>query len=83
MTGVEKLIVSISLGRQEIELGELVSLRKKIYFKYYPEFIDRGIQISPFKMPLSDNLLSADPEPFDGLFGVFSDSLPDVGDSFY
>jgi len=33
MTGVEKLIVSISLGRQEIELGELVSLRKKIYFK--------------------------------------------------
>ena len=77
MTGVEKLIVSISLGRQEIELGELVSLRKKIYFKYYPEFIDRGIQISPFKMPLSDNLLSADPEPFDGLFGVFSDSLPD------
>jgi len=77
MTGVEKLIVSISLGRQEIELGELVSLRKKIYFKYYPEFIDRGIQISPFKMPLSDKLLSADPEPFDGLFGVFSDSLPD------
>jgi len=77
MTGVEKLIVSISLGRQEIELGELVSLRKKIYFKYYPEFIDRGIQISPFKMPLSDKLLSADTEPFDGLFGVFSDSLPD------
>lgn len=77
MTGVEKLIVSISLGRQEIELGELVSLRKKIYFKYYPEFIDRGIQISPFKMPLSDKLLSADPEPFDGLFGVFNDSLPD------
>jgi len=77
MTGVEKLIVSISLGRQEIELGELVNLRKKIYFKYYPEFIDRGIQISPFKMPLSDKLLSADTEPFDGLFGVFSDSLPD------
>ena len=77
MTGVEKLIVSISLGRQEIELGELVSLRKKIYFKYYPEFIDSGIQISPFKMPLSDKLLSADTEPFDGLFGVFSDSLPD------
>jgi serine/threonine-protein kinase HipA len=77
MTGVEKLIVSISLGRQEIELGELVSLRKKIYFKYYPEFIDRGMQISPFKMPLSDKLLSADTEPFDGLFGVFSDSLPD------
>ncbi len=77
MTGVEKLTVSISLGGQEIDLGELVSAERKIYFKYYPDFIDRGIQISPIRMRLSDKVLSADPNPFNGLFGVFNDSLPD------
>ncbi len=77
MTGVDKLTVSISLGGQMIELGELVSTKEKIYFRYYPEFIDRGIQISPFRMPLSDKPLTANREPFEGLFGVFSDSLPD------
>ncbi len=74
---VEKLIVSISLEGQEIELGELVSANRKIYFRYYPSFIDKRIQISPFKMPISDKLLSADISFFDGLFGVFNDSLPD------
>ena len=77
MAGVTKLNVSISLGKQEIDLGELVSAERKIYFKYYPHFIDKGIQISPFKMPLSDKILSADINPFEGLFGVFNDSLPD------
>jgi serine/threonine-protein kinase HipA len=77
MTGVDRLTVSISLGGQMIELGELVSTKEKIYFRYYPEFIDRGIQISPFRMPLSDKPLTANREPFEGLFGVFSDSLPD------
>lgn len=77
MVGIEKLIVSICLGRQELELGELVSSGRKIYFKYYPSFIDKGIQISPFKMRLSEKILSTDYSPFDGLFGVFNDSLPD------
>ncbi len=76
--GVKKLIVSISLDRQEIELGELVISERKIYFRYYPSFIEKRIQISPFKMPISDTLLSsADSETFEGLFGVFNDSLPD------
>lgn len=77
MTRVQKLIVSISLGGQEIDLGELISAERKVYFKYYPDFIDKGIQISPFKMRLSDKVLSAKTEPFNGLFGVFNDSLPD------
>lgn len=77
MMGIQKLIVFIHLGGQEIELGELVTTERKIYFRYYPSFIDQGLQISPFKMQLSDAILSANTEPFDGLFGVFNDSLPD------
>jgi len=77
MEETTNLVVSIQFGSQEIEVGELARSDKRIFFKYYPEFISSGIEISPFKMPLSDNVLSAELLPFDGLFGVFDDSLPD------
>src|ERR1035437_4047455 len=77
MTHVKKIIVSIQLNEEEIELGELVSDGKLIHFKYYLSFIKRGIEISPFKLKLNDRLHTAEKIPFDGLFGVFADSLPD------
>jgi serine/threonine-protein kinase HipA len=77
MSEINKLTVSIWLDQAEKEVGELVTDGKKTYFKYYPDFIDSGLQISPFKLPLTDSIRSADAVPFDGLFGVFSDSLPD------
>lgn len=77
MPAVKKIIVSIHLGGVETELGELISEGKRIYFKYYKSFIERGIEISPLKLKLSDKLYVADEIPFDGLFGVFADSLPD------
>lgn len=77
MKNIEQLMVSINLNGTNIEVGELVTDNKKIYFKYYPNFIETGLQISPFKMKLSNAVLSTDTAIFDGLFGVFSDSLPD------
>ena len=77
MIGIEKLTTSISLDNHELELGELISTNGKIYFKYFPSFIDTGIQISPIKMQSTEEILIADTTPFDGLFGVFDDSLPD------
>ncbi len=77
MESIEKLFVSINLGGQEVDVGELVRSEKKIYFKYQHEFIDSGMQISPFKMPLTEKILTAEMDYFEGLFGVFNDSLPD------
>lgn len=77
MDRVEKLLLSLDFGNHKIEVGEMAISNGKIYFKYYSDFIAHGIEISPFKMPLSNNILSAEPEPFDSLFGVFNDSLPD------
>lgn len=77
MVNLNKLVVSIDLGGKEMEVGELISSEKKIYFKYFTSFISTGIQISPFKMPLSKNILTPDTDIFDGLFGAFNDSLPD------
>ena len=77
MIGLERLRVSIFLGSRETEIGELVVARRKIYFKYSYSFLEKGIEISPFKMKLTTEVISSDQLPFDGLFGVFNDSLPD------
>lgn len=77
MKHINKIIVSIQFDKEEIELGELVSESQTIYFKYYPSFIKRGLEISPIKLKLNNEINNADTIPFDGLFGVFADSLPD------
>ncbi|MEN8225941.1 MAG: type II toxin-antitoxin system HipA family toxin [Bacteroidota bacterium] len=77
MTALEKIFVLIQLGKQEFKVGELVRSDRKVYFKYHPDFLEGGLQISPFKMPLSDNILTPEANFFEGLFGVFNDSLPD------
>jgi len=78
MGQINKIIVSLNFEKNnEIEVGELIADKKEIYFKYYKSFIDKGIEISPLKLNLSNKIYQAEPIPFDRLFGVFSDSLPD------
>ncbi len=77
MKSIQKVIVSIDFGAKERQIGELIKEGRGIYFKYYTEFIKTGLAISPFHLPLKDSIYSAPLQPFEGLFGVFSDSLPD------
>lgn len=46
-------------------------------FEYDPEWIRTGFSLSPFYLPLKSGVFTSKAEPFDGLFGVFADSLPD------
>ena len=46
MEHIKKIIVSIQFNENEIELGELVSEGRAIYFKYYTSFIGSGLEIS-------------------------------------
>jgi serine/threonine-protein kinase HipA len=46
-------------------------------FEYHPEWLEHGYSISPFHLPLEAGVFTAPRDPFDGLFGVFNDSLPD------
>jgi serine/threonine-protein kinase HipA len=77
MERIDKIIVSLQFQAEEIAVGELVQEQKQIYFKYYPSFVQNGLDISPLKLKLSAIIQKANETPFDGLFGVFSDSLPD------
>ena len=58
-------------------VGKLVEQGGTILFQYAPEFLDSGIIISPFKLPLGPEVKEDPQRTFDGLFGVFNDSLPD------
>lgn len=46
-------------------------------FEYDAEWLENGFSISPFKLPLEKRVFIASREPFDGVFGVFNDCLPD------
>lgn len=50
----------------------------RIAFEYDHEWLAEGFSISPLSLPLEKGVfLPKGYEPFGGLFGVFSDSLPD------
>lgn len=47
-------------------------------FEYDAEWLGNGFSISPFSLPLEKRVfIPKKYDPFEGLFGVFSDSLPD------
>ena len=46
-------------------------------FAYDALWLNNGFSISPFYLPLKSGVFTARAEPFNGLFGVFNDSLPD------
>lgn len=60
-----------------IKVGRLAYKDRKILFEYDPSFIETGIELSPFKLPLKNGIQISSSSIFDGLFGVFNDSLPD------
>jgi serine/threonine-protein kinase HipA len=77
MAGINKLFVSLLLEGNSFEVGELVLSDQKIYFRYNSDFLKTRLNLSPIKLPFTGDIVSADKQPFDGLFGLFNDSLPD------
>ena len=62
---------------QKLKVGRLALKERQIYFEYDGDFLKTGIELSPYKLPLSGGLKVCDDRVFEGLFGVFADSLPD------
>ena len=59
------------------EVGLLSEENNRIFFEYAPDFLKSGIELSPFKLPLRAGVFEETSRVFDGLFGLFNDSLPD------
>ncbi len=70
---VKKLLVKYN----GVEVGVLSNLEGQIAFQYTEEWVTNGFSISPFSLPLSREIYISHKPNFQGLFGVFHDSLPD------
>lgn len=64
-------------GDERCLMGRLLLKDRKLFFEYDGHFIKQGLELSPFKLPLKTGVIAQDEKIFDGLFGVFNDSLPD------
>jgi serine/threonine-protein kinase HipA len=73
----ELLHVFYNARNEKRALGRLAMNERKILFEYDDAFLRSNIEISPFKLPLKAGVHLCDDNLFDGLFGVFNDSLPD------
>lgn len=69
--------LQVFMGNRRV--GTLAKARDyRVAFEYDPEWLDTGFSISPCSLPLQKGVfLPRKYDPFEGLFGVFSDSLPD------
>lgn len=62
----------------DILVGTLAKTPERVVaFEYDSDWLNNGFSISPFSLPLIKKVFIPKYEPFDGLFGVFNDSLPD------
>ncbi len=69
--------VGLNFGDETIPVGRLASRDYKIYFEFDEAFLDLGLEISPLNLPLESGVQTFNPSLFEGLPGVFNDSLPD------
>ena len=60
------------------KVGTIAPYQKRLTaFEYSEEWLRNGFAISPFSLPLQAGVKIAKSDPFDGIFGIFADSLPD------
>ena len=76
---VERLTVQLNIPGRSAPIGTLAWSRneRRAYFEYGQEFLDAPLPLSPINLAASHGLKPAPYRPFEGLHGLFNDSLPD------
>lgn len=76
---VTRIAVMLDLEGVARRLGTLAwsGKERRAYFEYVPEFLASPLLVSPFHLMAGSGVIAAPHEPFDGLHGLFNDSLPD------
>ena len=74
---VKEVKVGLNFCDEIIPVGRLAINNRQIYFQYRDSFIEQNLNISPFHLPLKSEVFSFEYNLFEGLGGVFNDSLPD------
>ena len=74
---VQHIKVSLDFGSGPGLVAHLALRAQILHFEYDADFIRRGLDLSPFRLPLKPGVQTFHTELFEGLPGVFNDSLPD------
>ena len=74
---LDTVTVGLDFGAGAHRVGRLAARDRRLYFEYDRDFLAQGREISPLRLPLRPGLQTFDPALFEGLPGVFNDSLPD------
>ncbi len=76
---VVRIAVELDLEGERRPLGTLAwsAAERLAYFQYDIDFVRRPLPVSPFNLKTGTELIKAGYSPFDGLHGLFNDSLPD------
>ncbi|WP_297985437.1 type II toxin-antitoxin system HipA family toxin [uncultured Chryseobacterium sp.] len=76
-TTIKEIKVGLNFGSGVQSVGRLAIRNGIIYFEFDEEFRQSNLEISPLKLPLQSGVVELPKDPFEGLAGVFNDSLPD------
>ncbi|MCW3170308.1 type II toxin-antitoxin system HipA family toxin [Chryseobacterium sp. 09-1422] len=74
---IKEIKVGLNFGSGTQPVGRLAIRDGIIYFQYDEEFLQSNLEISPIRLPLQRGVIELPRDPFEGLAGVFNDSLPD------
>ncbi|NOY71717.1 MAG: type II toxin-antitoxin system HipA family toxin [Gammaproteobacteria bacterium] len=74
---VMEVKVGLNFGVDILPVGRLAIRNGQIYFEYHLSFIERDLEISPLRLSLQPGVRTFERFLFEGLPGVFNDSLPD------
>jgi len=77
MTFQPVTLLRVLLADGNRPVGRLASRDGRIWFEYATSFLTSDLQLSPFGLPLRAGVFEGPRTPFEGLHGVFDDSLPD------
>ncbi len=71
-------IKKLDVFYQERKVGTLAATKdQRFAFEYDGVWLKEGFPISPISLPLEKKVFLPKRDPFEGLYGVFADSLPD------
>jgi len=76
-TPVSQIKVGLDFGGGGEPLGRLALRDRQIFFEYDQGFLTKGLDVSPFRLPLKSGVQTFDGQLFEGLPGLVNDSLPD------
>ena len=78
VTKIREIEVFFTLDPNESwPVGVLAAQGQRLFFEYSPDWLQRNLELSPFKLPLKPGLFEHQQREFGPLFGLFDDSLPD------